>query len=464
VRALLLAGAVTLATALTPDSPQHIAAAVHDWLSHILGSTAPDLPVHAEAQGDHYRLTIPLIGLRTAGESPELSADMQQQPDGTWRLERVSIPARFALPAADGETHVSIGRQAITGSIDPSLHVPSTLHAEAADVRTTSTQAPQQAEQQIGQAALDVTLTPAENGNLDLIERNHFENWQSGLLGPNGIAVGTGVRSGQAELTLNAVAPDHVAPAIRALIDLIVATRERNSSELSPQSRAAMRQLVQALDGLARSARLDESLQGLQIELAGIGRAAIDHAHLGFGEESTGGLLRAWVDLALDGLTIGGLPNGLSAFVPTRISLRPSVKGVPADALRHLLLAGTEQPGLATRRAYSSGLLARGSTTIGIDAFSFKIGPAEFSGAGVISFPSAATTEAEARVTATGFDTLMEQTTQNPSLNQIAPVLALVRGLAKQDGNHLVWAIHAGQDDHITVNGMDLSTLLHPAK
>jgi hypothetical protein len=464
VRALLLAGAVTLATALTPDSAQHIAASVHDWLSHILGPTASGLPVRAEAHGDHYRLTVPLIGLRTAGEPPQLSADVREQPDATWRVESASIPTRFALPAGNGETHVSIGRQAITGIIDPSLHASSTLHAEAADVRTTSTEAPQRTEQRIGQAALDATLTPAQNGTLDLTERSHFENWQSGALGPNGIAVGTGIRSGQAELTLKAVAPDHVAPAIRALIDLIVATPEGNSSEPSPRSRAAMRELVQALDGLAGSARLNESVRGLQIELAGIGRAAIDHAHLGFGEESTGGLLRAWVDVALDGLTITGLPNGLSALVPTRVSLRPSVKGVPADALRHLLLAGTEQPDTATRNTYSSALLARGSMAIGIDAFSFEIGPAEFSGAGVISFPSATTREGEALVTATGFDALIEQTTQNASLNQIAPVLALVRGLAKQNGNHLVWAIHAGQDGDITVNGMDLSTLLHPAK
>jgi hypothetical protein len=166
----------------------------------------------------------------------------------------------------------------------------------------------------------------------------------------------------------------------------------------------------------------------------------------------------------VDGLTIAGLPNGFSALVPTRISLRPSVKGVPADALRNLLLAGTEQPQPATRNTYSSALFAQGSLAIGIDAFSFEIGPAEFSGAGVISFPSPTTREAEARVTASGFDALMEQTTQDPSLNQIAPVLALARGFAKHDGDHLVWAIHAGQDGHITVNGMDLTALLPPAK
>jgi hypothetical protein len=464
VRALLLAGAVTLATAVTPDSAHHIASAVRAWLSHFLGPAAPDLPVQAEAQGDHYRLTLPLIGLRTAGEPPELSAAMQEQPDGTWRIESASIPARFAVPAADGETHVSIGRQAITGVIDPSLQVPSALHAEAADVRTTTTPALQRTEQRIGQAALDATLTPARNGKLNLLERNHFANWQSGAVDANGIAVGTGVRRGQTELTLNAVAPDHVAPAVQALLDLIFATREHQSPTLNSRSRAALRKLVQALDGLAGSARLNESLQGLQIELAGIGRAAIDRVRLGFGEETTGGLLRAWLDLAVDGLTIAGLPNGFSALVPTRISLRPSVKGVPADALRNLLLAGTEQPQPATRNTYSSALFAQGSLAIGIDAFSFEIGPAEFSGAGVISFPSPTTREAEARVTASGFDALMEQTTQDPSLNQIAPVLALARGFAKHDGDHLVWAIHAGQDGHITVNGMDLTALLPPAK
>lgn len=465
MRGLLFAGAVALAAitaGVTPDGAQHLGAAVHDWLSGMLGPIAPDVPVQAEVQGDHYRLTAPLIGVRTPGAPPELSADVRQQPGGTWRIDRASLPARFAIPAAEGETHISIGSQAISGIIDPLLQTASTLHAEAADIRTMGTPAGEKTEQRIGRATLDASLTPDRDGTLDFTERSHFENWQWGAIAANGIAVGTGFRSSQAQVTLKAVAPDHVAPAIHAVFDLIVGA----SRAPAPDQHAALRKLVEALDGLAGSVRLNESLQGLQIELAGIGHAAIDRARFGFGEEATGGLLRAWVDLVVDGLTIADLPAGLAALVPKRISLRPSVKGVPAKALKDLLIAEIEDSDPASRKAYAETLFAQGGMVIGIDAFAFAVGPAEFAGAGVISFPSATTREGEARVTVTGFDELIQQTTENPSLSQVAPVLAVARGFAKQEGDHLVWAIHAGRDGNVTVNGMELSPFAypHPAK
>ena len=47
----------------------------------------------------------------------------------------------------------------------------------------------------------------------------------------------------------------------------------------------------------------------------------------------------------------------------------------------------------------------------------------------------------EAHLVATGFDELTAQARTNPDLQQALPVLIMLRGLAKPDGERLVWDI-----------------------
>jgi stage V sporulation protein SpoVS len=62
---------------------------------------------------------------------------------------------------------------------------------------------------------------------------------------------------------------------------------------------------------------------------------------------------------------------------------------------------------------------------------------------------------AEAHVTATGLDELMKQAHGNPQLEQALPFLAIARGFAQPEGDHLVWDIVAGNGG-LTVNGIPL--------
>ena len=57
-----------------------------------------------------------------------------------------------------------------------------------------------------------------------------------------------------------------------------------------------------------------------------------------------------------------------------------------------------------------------------------------------------------------GFDELTAQARTNPDLQQALPVLIMLRGLAKPDGERLVWDI-VSDGPTVTVNGIDLSQL-----
>jgi len=452
----------------TQDGAAQLAASLHAWTDQLLGPAAPDLPVQATVEGDHYRVTVPLVAIRTKSGEPALTAAAQEKPDGSWQISDVQVPAQFALGGPGGETQVSIGHQQTSGIADPSLRTPSTIRSDVMDLHTSAIGPAQTSEQQIQHVQLNASLRAARDGLLDLTEESIVDGWQSGTIDPAGLAAGTGVRHGRAELTLQGITPDRVAPAVQALTALAFALPPPSipgqpsgtRPEMTPELRDALGHLVIAASGLARAFRMNESLDGVQLELAGIGRAAAEHSSIGMGGESAGGLLRAWFELGMDGLVVPGLPAGMASLVPKRISFRPSISGVPVGALEKLLTEATGQNRPDVITSDIDALFSQGSLTAGIEALSFAIGPAEFAGAGSLLLLSATEHEGQARLTATGFDALIQESQGDPSLGQVTPVLVLARGLAKREGDHLVWTINATRDGSVMVNGMDFSSLM----
>ena len=59
----------------------------------------------------------------------------------------------------------------------------------------------------------------------------------------------------------------------------------------------------------------------------------------------------------------------------------------------------------------------------------------------------------------TGYDALMDRVQKMPEAAQGIPVLALLRGLARTEGDKLVWRLELTEDQKITVNGVDLRKL-----
>jgi hypothetical protein len=79
-------------------------------------------------------------------------------------------------------------------------------------------------------------------------------------------------------------------------------------------------------------------------------------------------------------------------------------------------------------------------------------------GTGRITITSPGAWHGEAHLAATGFDELATQARANPDLQQALPALIMLRGLAKPDGERLVWDI-VSNGPSLKVNGLDLSQL-----
>ena len=475
---LVLAGAAV--AEVGPDGARALAAQLRAWLAGMLGPDAPELPIRAQVEGDHYRVVVPLIGIRTQGTEPAVTAAVHTLPDGRWGVDDVRLPVQFvvdlpAMPggAGPGHTTIVVGSEHAHATIDPALRLPSSYGLDGSDLAITTTRSGQTQEQRVDRYSGSGRMTPAEGGLLDVDTSSEIDGWHFEATTQGGVAIGLGVRSETATAHIGGLRPSQVGPALAAVSSLNAALPapglSRSGTEgglgnpgWSPAALTALHRLVEALPGIATALRIDETLQGLQVEIAGLGGATVDQVRFGIGGEAPAGMLRVWCDLGVEGLSLRNVPAAQAALAPRKISFRPSVSGIPVAALTRLLTRLTEpgSPDPARLEPQVQALFAQGSLTVGIEALTVDIGPAEFTGAGSVLLLSPTEREGQARIVATGFDALIDQARADPRVSAALPMLILARGLAKPDGDRLVWAIATDRSGKATVNGVDFAGMI----
>jgi hypothetical protein len=138
--------------------------------------------------------------------------------------------------------------------------------------------------------------------------------------------------------------------------------------------------------------------------------------------------------------------------------LRPSISGIRTADLKKLALDAAEEGADDRVAADIAAIFSHGGVDLGLETLSFDLGPAKVEGVGKLVVLSPETWRGEARLSATGIDELTAQARSNADLQQALPVLIMLRGLAKPDGDRLVWQI-TSEGTSVTVNGIDLSQL-----
>ena len=151
-------------------------------------------------------------------------------------------------------------------------------------------------------------------------------------------------------------------------------------------------------------------MDGLQVEIAGMGGLTMKHFLFGFGGESPDGRLHAWVDLGLDELASPSLPPKVAAFLPHHVEIKPSLSGVLTADLHKLALDATEEGADSDSLAPDiAAIFSHGGVDLGIETLSFDLGPAKVEGTGQLTALSPDTWHGEAHLVATGLDDLATQ-------------------------------------------------------
>jgi len=356
----------------------------------------------------------------------------------------------------------TIGRQDSHGVLDTSLATNSTLHTEVGNLVLTATSPKQRQEQLFDRYVIDTSLKPAATGRLDLTMEATVEGWKSAAQTNDGTPIAVGIQSMRAVGRINGVSRDRMGALLTAaggLIGMIPPDGAKgDKNDLTPPVRAQLKLMLATLPDMLTAVSAEETLDGVQVEVPGMGGLSIKRFQLGFGGEAPNGRLRAWLDMGLDELKSPSLPPKVATYLPHHIRMKPTLSGILTEDLHTLMRDALDDDGDDKLAADAAAIFAHGGANIGMETLSFDLGPAMFEGTGQVTVQGPDTWHGTARVVATGFDELTAQARSNPDLQQALPVMVMMRGLAKPDGQKLVWDI-VSDGPSVTVNGLDLSQL-----
>ena len=96
----------------------------------------------------------------------------------------------------------------------------------------------------------------------------------------------------------------------------------------------------------------------------------------------------------------------------------------------------------------------------GLEAVSIALAGAVFEGEGAVTYTSATDFNGTMRITATGYDDMVQKVSAIPAISgQAVPALVFVKGIGKSDGSKIVWDI-VYKDGKALVNSVDMSSML----
>jgi hypothetical protein len=472
VSMLLLGHSAVSAEEVGPAQAEALQQQLQDWLAGLLGPAVklPKVPWQVRADHDHYVITRPTPGLTTPSGEPAVTATLRPLDRTRWSIDSLAVPASgsfsVTLPQAESSvrTQFAIRHQDARGVIDPTFNSRSQLHSELSDVSLKSEGSKQSQEQRFDRHQMEVSLTPTQSGRLDLLMDGMTEGWNSASQAKGSSPIAVGIQKLHAVAQVNGISRDRLASLLTATGGVIGAwpadlQKRGEKPDLPPALRKQMRLVVEALHDMLTSVTLQETLDNVQVEMAGVGGMSIKRFLLGMGGAAPDGRLHAWVDLEMDELASPSLPPNIAAYLPHRVKIKPSLSGVLMADLHKVALDATED-GMGNDRFAPDvdAIFAHGGFRFGLETLSFDLGSAKLDGSGEVTVVSPDSWHGAAHLVATGFDDLTAQARNSPELQSALPALIMLRGLAKQDGERLVWDV-VSDGPKTTVNGLDLSQL-----
>lgn len=471
---------------VSPEGARRLEQQLHAWANATLGPriTIGDLPLRITAESDHYRLELPFARALSAAMGARIEADpvfaeLRPLDGGRWGIDNVHAPSpvrvRFAPPGhtdpSDGvDLIAAAAHQELHGVLDPSFATPSVWDARIQGYTSTITGMADGGSRKtsIDEATAHLRAERNPNGRLTVQETSDTHLLAINTLLANVGLVSVAVERIQGVTHLEDVAPEQVSLLLHAAIDLapvavLAAGRTQSPDsaplELNDQERVAVRDLLTALAKLFGKFDQRATLENLHLSGRGFsGRVA--NVALGLGAGAPDGRALVQMNVALDGLDSADIPPGvLRDFLPRHIVIAPRVSGLPSDELHALLQRAIDRPPHSddpTLARDARALLAKGPLAVGLDDLQIDFGPSSLRANSEVRIRDIGQYEGEAHVAATGLDELIKQASAEPNLTRVMPVLFMLKGMGRQEGDRTVWNI-TYRDGRILVNGNDMS-------
>src|SRR5271166_3204705 len=471
-RILGIAAALSLLPCLAvPGVGQTSDAGLVEALSLLSGGllVPRDHPPEVTHDGDLYRVRVPLPALTTPRDA---SIDVVAKPldTGVWDITALTLPPAGSLTMAGegaaepGMLTFSIGRQAFNARVDPSLAAPSPFKAEFGEIALRTEAAGRHTEQTIARYGMEGTLSGDPGGHLTIRALGTLANWLiTGDGGQPGTAFSLSMRSATSRTEVDGLDRGQTerlrvaAQALSADRPAAVAGAPAGTMRTlspSPDAREPLRAMIDALGGLLTRVDMDETILGVHFDAAGANTVDIGKIRLGLTCAARDGHVDADLDIAVSDLDVGMVPADYAAFVPRRITIRPAVSGVRTDALLQWLRGATaEGQDRAALSAQALALLIEPGARAGIETLVIESGPLRIEGSARVRPLPDGSAGFDVHLTATGLDPMIAAVQGTPKALQILPMAFLIKGMAKPQGDSLVWDI-VFADGAATINGM----------
>ena len=513
-RALLLASVFTMALGaaahaadVTEAQAKDVADRLRAWIAGLVTDRVPLSPTLLDVQpaGLNYRLTFPLPPgvLQTKdepGQPPGGAVIILAHPEeGTrWRIDGYTFPAHFTLgpaaaaamagmtppplaalpPGTPGSPPASpappgaptaewhIKSQSASGVYDTAQATESylnyALEGYRSDVKNLG-----------GQGTSTTTidryhgtsrLKPTQSGGTDLTGDFTVEGYQQSTdlpqIGQMRIAAKRMLVRGD----IRSVMTGQLAALIRLGVDTgLDAQAAKAAGDKAADTPAVKpdvtREVFKLLRGLLAGMRVDETVEGLELDLPQ-GRGSASTAQFGFGGDAPGDKFQGYMEFGVTGLKVLGLPPQFADLLPSRLVFRPTVANIDLKGLTALAEAAN-RPGSdeATTKARMAAIFTSNGVRLGVERFEADLGFASLSASGSATMLNQNAARGQAEVVITGLDAVMQRAQTLPNPAQMIAFLAMAKGFGKAEGNRTVWNITFSEDNKVIVNGMDISKM-----
>jgi hypothetical protein len=403
--------------------------------------------------GDAYEIRMPLGGFATP-VGAALTATARPLPGGAWDITSLAFPASTSIgmpSAGPAGLSYAIGRQAITARIDPTNATPSTLDADIGDIRVRSDNGKGHSEQSVSHYVAHATAAAGANGLMAMASRGDASDWHIAADAGGRVPGDLNMKRVTGDLTIGGL--DRVnAAKLRVAVDAI---RSNPPTADKAQQRAALNDLLDALDGLLTHIELRQALEGIGFSGGAGIEGTLERMQVALTADTVDQRLSARLGIAMDALVLPLVPEQFALYVPRHLTLEPVFRGVRTGPLLALLRAANEpdaDPKALNKQA--AALLNDPGAMAGIESIAFDSGPLRVNASARFVPDADGAFGAHVHVSATGTDALLAQAQQAPALRQVLPFLFIAKGMAKAgDDGALVWDIDEIGDGPVRING-----------
>ena len=495
MRGLLLASAFTVslngvgwAADVTEAQAEDLTARLRTWMSGLVANRLPIPPdaVIVTPDGQNYRIAFPMppdvLRLTDAAGKPTnaLITYVVRPLDGTrWSIQDIALPGGIVLgpraaeamkqasPGTNPAAEFHMRSRSASGVYDTAQATESRIEYRMQGISYTlhDMGTPGESNVSVERAAGMQSLSPAGNGAMDYKAEGSAEGYKATFITPTAGAIQFSARRVSARLEGTGVMGGQLAALIQNGVTMAMDAQTGADNGDTKARRAGGLKLIGLLKNILAGLRLQETIEGIEINAADT-PVSLGQITMEYGGEAPADRLRAFMQLGLTDLKIGKLPPQFADLAPRAADMRISVSNLDLKGLTRLAeasLADEAYPNALEEQLVT--LLINGETNFAIDQILIDLGFASLKATGKGRLMRLSTVRepvsgrAEGQVTITGFDALMERAGKLPNADQALPVLALIKGFGKADGDRMVWNLLYDENRQFLVNGVDVTKM-----